>query len=172
MPTSIATLLGKRVLVVEDDYLLATDICRALNDLGATVLGPAPTPFYALNLLGRRGVDTAVLDIRLHNSDVFEVADELMRRGVPMIFATAYGAAAIPIRFQDVPRLDKPLDHAKLLQMVQVLAHTEREPSPVIVEAEPAPPQMTQDPIDDRLIRAVVHAVSASWGLPDQPAAN
>ena len=170
MSTSTATLMGKRVLVVEDDYLLATDICRALNDLGATVLGPAPTPFYALSLLGRRGVDTAVLDIRLHNSDVFEVADELLRRGVPMVFATAYGGGAIPARFRAIPQLDKPLDHSKLLDLIQVLAHTEREPVPTIIEFEPAAAPVTQDPMDDRLMRVVVNAVashSATHGADD-----
>ena len=49
---------GKRIVVVEDDYLLANDICRELRDLGATVLGPAPTPFYAKHLIGRKVATT------------------------------------------------------------------------------------------------------------------
>ena len=48
---------GKRIVVVEDDYLLANDICRELRELGATVLGPAPTPFYATQLIGRRKIE-------------------------------------------------------------------------------------------------------------------
>ena len=52
----VVDLNGKRILVAEDDYFLATDICRDLRELGATVLGPAPTSFYALSLLGRLGV--------------------------------------------------------------------------------------------------------------------
>ena len=164
MSTSTINLLGKRVLVVEDDYLLATDICRALNDLGATVLGPAPTPFYALSLIGRRGVDTAVLDVKLHNSDVFEVADEWVRRGVPMIFATAYGASAIPARFGGVPRLDKPLDHAQLLHLVGDLAHKQRQELPLPADVEPVIPAPPQDPVDDRLMRLVAQAVAVNWG--------
>ena len=72
-----ADLNGKRIVVVEDDFLLATDICRELRELGATVLGPAPTPFYAAQLIGRRRIDAAVLDVRLHGTTVFEVADML-----------------------------------------------------------------------------------------------
>ena len=84
-----ADLNGKRIVVVEDDFVLATDICRTLRELGATVLGPAPTPFYAMHLIGGKKIDAAVLDVRLHGTTVFEVADLLLDRGVPIIFATA-----------------------------------------------------------------------------------
>ena len=77
---------GKRIIVVEDDYLLATDLCRELRNLGATVLGPAPTPFYAMQLVGRKKIDAAVLDVRLHGTTVFEVAEMLQERGIPIMF--------------------------------------------------------------------------------------
>lgn len=111
-------LAGKRILVVEDDYYIADEMCHDLRQQGAVVLGPAPTPFYAMQLLGRRGVDGAVLDIRLHGTTVFGLADELTRRGTPIIFATAYGEEAIPERFRNKPRLSKPYERSRLIEAI------------------------------------------------------
>ncbi|WP_375450710.1 response regulator [uncultured Devosia sp.] len=113
---------GKRVMVVEDDYLLATDICRNLRELGANVLGPAPTPFYAMHLINRRRVDAAVLDVRLHGVSVFEVADSLMENGVPIVFATGYDRENLPHRFHDTPILSKPYDQRQLMEVLHTLA--------------------------------------------------
>jgi len=150
-------LAGRRILVVEDDYLLATEICRDLRDLGATVLGPAPTPFYALSLLGRRGVDGAVLDIRLHGTNVFEVADELAQRGTPMVFATSYGPEMLPDRHRHRPLITKPYDRKALLRVVHDLTG----------QPQPAPPATPAEIIHtpggegrhDRLMRAVAKSI-------------
>ena len=131
-----ADLNGKRIVVVEDDFLLATDICRDLRNLGATVLGPAPTPFYATQLIGRRKIDAAVLDVRLHGATVFDVADQLRDRGVPILFATAYGREAIPLRFQETCLLEKPLDRKRLVS--EIVAMTRRR-SPPVAQASPIP---------------------------------
>lgn len=127
---------GKRIVVVEDDFLLATDICRELRKLGATVLGPAPTPFYATQLIGRRKIDAAVLDIRLHGTTVFEVADLLKSRGVPMLFATAFDRASLPDRFRGSSLLEKPFDREKLV--TEVVAMTRRAVQPLA-----KPPQLS-----------------------------
>ena len=124
-----ADLNGKRIVVVEDDFLLATDICRDLRELGATVLGPAPTPFYATQLIGRRKIDAAVLDIRLHGATVFEVADQLRDQGVPILFASAYDRKAIPLRFQETCLLEKPLDRKRLVS--EIVAMTRQRTAPV-----------------------------------------
>lgn len=123
-PEQTAELDGKRIVVVEDDFLLATDICRELRELGATVLGPAPTPFYATQLIGRRKIDAAVLDVRLHGTTVFEVADLLRNQGVPILFATAYDHKALPMRFRQCSHLEKPLDRKKLVS--EIVAMTRR----------------------------------------------
>lgn len=115
-------LAGKRILVVEDDHYIADEICQDLRSEGATVLGPAPTPFYAMQLLGRRGVDGAVLDVRLHGMTVFGLADELTRRGTPMVFATGYGDDVIPERFRGMPRVTKPYDRALLIEALRDMA--------------------------------------------------
>ncbi|MBD8066934.1 response regulator [Devosia sp. PTR5] len=114
-------LKGKRILVVEDDYYLADEVCQELRREGAVVLGPAPTPFYALQLLGRRGVDGAVLDVHLHGKTVFGLADELVRRGTPIVFATAYGEDVFPERHKRSPRLIKPFRREELIEHLSTL---------------------------------------------------
>lgn len=142
----VLDLNGKRIIVVEDDYLLANDLCRELRDLGATVLGPAPTPFYAVQLVGRKKIDAAVLDVRLHGTMVFEVAEMLQDRGVPILFATASDRGSLPSRFQDTPLLEKPLDRKKLL--TQIVALTRRPPpSMTKVVQMPVSPTMRITPV-------------------------
>lgn len=132
---NLVDLNGKRIVVVEDDFLLATDICRDLRDLGATVLGPAPTPFYAMHLIGGKKVDAAVLDVRLHGTTVFEIADVLQEQGIPILFATAYDQNSLPVRFRGAPLLEKPLNRQKLMAEIYALTR-----QPVIPASRIAPP--------------------------------
>jgi CheY-like chemotaxis protein len=102
-------LAGKRILVVEDDYLVAMDIVRALERAGAEVIGPASAVEAALAALEQTVLDGAILDINLGGEMAFPVADALMARGIPFIFATGYDAQVIPLRFTDVKRCEKPM---------------------------------------------------------------
>jgi DNA-binding response OmpR family regulator len=129
---------GKRIVVVEDDYLLATDMCRILRDHGATVLGPAPTPFYAMHLIGRKKIDAAVLDIWLHGTTVFEVADKLREQGVPIIFATGGDRSMLPGRFQDTPWLSKPFDRKKLVSELHAMTRRPAARPPMPIRSAPA----------------------------------
>lgn len=120
-------LSGRRVLVVEDEYFIADDIARALDRLGAEVVGPVPDRDEALALLhsGER-IDLAVLDINLHGEAVHPVADALQDRGVPFVFATGYDAAAVPAAYQDVPRWEKPFDPRDLAKALPGIVSSER----------------------------------------------
>jgi len=102
-------LAHKRVLVVEDDYLVAMDIVRTLERAGAEVIGPAPAVEAALEALEQAVPDGAILDINLGGEMAFPVADALMALGVPFIFATGYDAQVIPLRFTHVKRCEKPM---------------------------------------------------------------
>lgn len=102
-------LAHKRVLVVEDDYLVAMDIVRALERAGAEVIGPAPAVEAALDALEQTAPDGAILDINLGGEMAFPVADALLARGVPFVFATGYDAQVIPSRFINVKRCEKPM---------------------------------------------------------------
>jgi CheY-like chemotaxis protein len=99
-----------RILVAEDEYMLAEDLALSLRDAGATVLGPAPTVAQAAEIVSDGGeIDGAVLDINLNGETIFPVADQLVARGVGIVFTTGYDRSAIPERFVDVPRCEKPI---------------------------------------------------------------
>ena len=150
---------GKRVIVVEDDYLLATGLCSDFRSLGATVLGPAPTPFYALQLIGnkeRRKLDAAVLDVHLHGTTVFDVADVLRQRGVPFVFATGSEPTAIPKRFEDAPVLQKPFERSTVVQAVIKVMH---RPAPRQQKLSFPPTNLASGPPVVQFARALARAL-------------
>ena len=112
---------GCRVLVVEDDYLIADELSHCLMDQGAEVIGPLGQFDDALRQVRHDGFDIAVLDINLHGEKAFPIADELQRQGVPFVWATAYGAREIPDRFAAVPLWEKPYDERALTEDVRRL---------------------------------------------------
>jgi CheY-like chemotaxis protein len=104
------SLRGRRVLIVEDDYLIAEDLREQLLSCGAVVLGPVACVADALALLEDGAVpDMAILDIGLGGGKVYPVADALRRRGIPFVFATGYDSWSIPSAYADVPRTEKPV---------------------------------------------------------------
>jgi CheY-like chemotaxis protein len=112
----LEALRGRRLLIVEDDFAIADDLARYLQEAGAQVVGPAGTVEAALDLLESEAatLDAATLDINLHGERVYPVADALAARGVPFVFMTGYDAHVIPEAYAGVPRLEKPVDRAQL----------------------------------------------------------
>jgi len=107
----------RRVLLVEDDYLLATGIADAFARLGVETVGPAGSVKQALELVEHGGrLDAAVLDINLRGDVVYPVADALRARGVPFVFATVYEERAIAERYRDVASFRKPIDPSRVLR--------------------------------------------------------
>lgn len=98
-----------RVLVVEDNVLIAMDTECLVEQCGCAVVGPAGNVSDALHIAEDTGLEGAVLDINLGHERVWPVADVLEERGVPFVFATAYGSAALPERFCHRALLTKPL---------------------------------------------------------------
>lgn len=82
---------NQRVLVLEDEFLIALDLVDLLEDLGAEVVGPAHRNEKALELLADSHVDAAVLDVNVNGERSDVVAQELRRLSIPFIFATGYG---------------------------------------------------------------------------------
>jgi two-component SAPR family response regulator len=113
------SLKDRRVLVVEDQYLIADDLSRALREFGAQVVGPVSNSEAAHAEMAQGQVDVAFLDINLNDEMVFPLADELERRGIPFIFATGHDAAIIPERFKSKPRLEKPFTAQSLQAVVR-----------------------------------------------------
>ena len=119
-PQPQSPLQGRRVLVVEDDYIMAEDLKAELEGIGAEVIGPVADLAGALDLLASGPLpDAAVLDINLGGEMVFPLADTLRDRGVPFVFATGYDEWSIPEAYAHLPRLEKPLD---MRQVAQALA--------------------------------------------------
>ncbi|BDG73410.1 response regulator [Roseomonas fluvialis] len=104
----------RRILVVEDEALVAMLVEDALMDAGFTVVGPARTVSQALELLKADPPDAAVLDLNLGGENSLSVADALSARGIPFLVATGYGAAGLPAHLRHIPVLPKPYDPADL----------------------------------------------------------
>jgi len=105
-----------RILVVEDNYLVADDLRQRLQAAGAVVIGPVPSVARAEALLGDHAeIDCAVLDVNLGEESVLPLADHLAERGVPFVFLSGYGREALPPRFASAALLHKPADMATLV---------------------------------------------------------
>jgi CheY-like chemotaxis protein len=105
---------GVRLLIVEDEYFLAQDLADRFQNLGAEVLGPAGTIREALSLAGSAQIDGAVLDVNLRGERVYPVADLLLQKQIPFVFASGYGGELEPDAYSHVPRCIKPVDFALL----------------------------------------------------------
>ena len=110
---------GRRVLVVEDDFLVSLTTVDFLESLGCEVVGPAARLAAAFEFAQSESLDAAVLDINIAGDMVWPIAEVLRRRGVPFIFLSAHPRLSeIPILFTAVPRLEKPLEQNRLLRQL------------------------------------------------------
>lgn len=104
-------LQGLRVLVVEDNFVLADSMRWALGALGCVVVGPVPNAERALQLIDEVAIDAAILDIDLQGKSSAPVAERLRRSGLPFVFLTGYDSAALlPAELHDARCLSKPVD--------------------------------------------------------------
>lgn len=99
---------GPRVLLVEDQYLLADVLQKQLERLGAHVLGPLGQVSAALDFIATgQHIDCALLDIRLDDAPVFPVADALLARGVRFAFLSGYDRSELPAAYRDATHFNK-----------------------------------------------------------------
>ena len=105
---------GLRVLLVEDEMLVAMIIEDMLAEMGCSVIGPAARVAEALILIDRETFDIAVLDVNVAGDVVTPVAEVLEQRGVPFVFSTGYRARELPERFQKHTLVQKPYRDADL----------------------------------------------------------
>ncbi len=117
-----------RVLVVEDEMLVAMLIEDAITDLGHQVVGPAMRLETALDAATNETFDFAILDINLAGKQSFPVADALTARGTPFIFASGYGRAGLAEPYRDASVLQKPFSPEQLASVLgKVLLRQETE---------------------------------------------
>ena len=111
-----------RILVVEDEFLIALEIEQMLVDLGCTVIGPVPSVARALALLEREAPDFAILDVNLGRERSTPVAEALRADGVPFGLATGYDRSQLPEEaYRDATHLGKPLDRHRLVDALACL---------------------------------------------------
>jgi CheY-like chemotaxis protein len=115
--------LGLRLLVVEDEAMVAMLIEDMLTELGCVIIDIAPSVSKAVRLVDDKGemLDGAILDVNLGGEKVFPVADALALRGVPFLFATGYGPAGLSERYPGVTTLTKPFRVSALEQALGAL---------------------------------------------------
>lgn len=99
---------GRRVLVVEDESLVAMLLETILEDMGCVTVGPASTVDEGLRMAAAETVDAALLDVNVAGRQVFPVAQVLKDRGVPFVFSTGYGEGGLPDEWRGQPTLQKP----------------------------------------------------------------
>ena len=107
---------GRRVLVVEDEFLVSLATTDLLESVGCEVVGPAARLAAAIQLAQSESLDAAVLEIDVAGEPIWPVAAELQQRGVPFLFLSVHVPLTIfPPRFTAAPRLHKPLVQQRLL---------------------------------------------------------
>ena len=118
-----------RVLIVEDEWLIAESLASQLAEEGYLVVGPAAGIREALDLLSTKTIDCAVLDVSLGERNSFSIADELQHRGVPFVFLTGFTSRDFPERFKDKGLLAKPVDPNVLRRAVAEMCRGFAEPA-------------------------------------------
>ena len=104
---------GRRVLIVEDESLVAMLLETILEDMGCVPVGPASTVDEGMRMATDGAhVDAALLDVNVAGRQVFHVAEALKARGVPFIFSTGYGESGLPDEWRGQPTLQKPFTEA------------------------------------------------------------
>jgi two-component SAPR family response regulator len=103
-------LAGRRILVVEDEVILAMEIVAEIEDNNGVVLGPVATLDAGIAALQEQKPDACIVNINLGREKVYDLADRLIDEDVPFVFASSEPRAAIPDRFNDIPLHTKPIN--------------------------------------------------------------
>lgn len=118
----VPSLRGCRVLVVEDEFIVALDEAAVLEEEGCLVLGPAATVDQAIVHIASTHLDLAVLDANLNGRSVERIAEALAAKGVPFLFASGYGPESLPRGWGTHPLLEKPFSGPQLIKALLDLA--------------------------------------------------
>ena len=116
-------LQGLRVLVVEDETLVAMLLEDMLADHGCEVAATASRIPQALEIIDREAgaLQAAILDVNLAGQPSFPIAEALAERGVPFVFATGYGSGGLPEAWREQPTLQKPFSHDEVGRMLKAV---------------------------------------------------
>ena len=163
-------LRGRRILIVEDEFLIAEDLAAYFSQLGAEVIGPAGSLAEGFPLV--EATEAAVLDINLGGELSFPLAEALMSRHVPFVFFTAYVSIGVPSHLDRIARFLKPASYARVERtLAQRLAAPEQGEEDDLVRLLPklriAARLLVQDAgAADRLVERALERAVAS--LPER----
>jgi len=118
----------RRILVVEDEMLIAMTIEDILHEYGCEIIGPVATLDKALKLAEEGNFEAAILDVTIRGGKVYPVAELLLERGIPFVLASGYGDWALPESLRDKPRLLKPFTSAALEEQLRSLHDKAKSP--------------------------------------------
>jgi DNA-binding response OmpR family regulator len=113
---------GLRILVVEDEALIAMMLEDVLKQSGAIVLGPVGTAAQAVTLIEQNSLDCAILDYKLIDGSSLRVADALVKLDVPFVIASGCDASVMDSRYPNAPFLEKAFDRAELLAAIAAIS--------------------------------------------------
>ncbi len=122
-PDARPSLCGRRIIIVEDEPLVAMDLESMLTSAGCDVVGSAGTLDAARLLVAQARCDAALLDVNLAGQSVDELAAALTQKNIPFAFVTGYGREGIPPGFRDAVLLNKPFGQNQLLAVMDLLLH-------------------------------------------------
>lgn len=114
---------GIRVLVVEDEALVAMLLEEFLEQIGCKIIATAPRLSEAIDKARTLPIDMALLDINLAGELSYPVAEILKARDIPFIFATGYGTLGLPPEMRDIPVLPKPFQITQLVDAMRLAAY-------------------------------------------------
>lgn len=112
-----------RLLIVEDESLIAILIEEGLTQFGYDIVGPAPRLAQAMEMARSADVDGAVLDINVRGEPIYPAASILAERGIPFVFITGYNVGEVDERFRDRPVLRKPFTTEDLRKCLDKVLH-------------------------------------------------
>ena len=122
----MGTLAGKRILIVEDEFLIAEDLRRIIEGAGATPIGPTLTERAARILAGKEKIDAALLDVHLSDKTSEDVALALKRRNVPFLIISGQPRELIPAAMRGGHFLQKPVVRDMLLAALEMMSSAPR----------------------------------------------
>ena len=108
-----------RILILEDEFMVALELSHILRDFGVEVVGPTGRAGDALKRLERERVDAALLDINLSRGNSLDVARALMESDVPFAFVTGYQTMSLPEPLDTIPRIIKPAAKERLRTLIE-----------------------------------------------------
>ena len=124
-PDSERSLAGLRILVVEDEMMVAMVLEDMLTGFGCDVVKAARVA-KAIHLIATDRIDGAILDVNVAGEPVYPVARALQTRGIPFIFSSGYGAGGLPSEYRDCPTLSKPFHENELAPLLAGAMQLER----------------------------------------------